>query len=88
MDNSSAEARIKLFVSKDQLKFVRIGVELPCELGPELMESEICWDFHQHSALVDIEVVDDSESEALAEEESAYCRLCIDSCFFGLVKKA
>lgn len=87
MDHSSAEARVKLFVYKDQLEFVRIGVELPCKLGSEFMESEIGWDFHQHSALVDIEVVDNSESEALAEEESADCRLSINTCLLGLVEK-
>lgn len=87
MDNSSTQARVKLFVPKDQFEFVGIGVELPCKLCPEFMEGEIGWDFHQHSALVDIEVVDDSEGEALAEEESADCRLSINPCLLGLVKK-
>ena len=80
MDHSSAESRIKFFVSEYQLEFVRIGVELPRKLSPEFMESEIGWDLHHHSALVDIEVVDHSESQTLDEDKGTDCWLSIDSC--------
>jgi hypothetical protein len=45
-------------------------------------------DLHEHPAFIYVEMVNDSEGEALAQKQGVYCWLSIDPVLLGFIEKS